>query len=197
MFGIKREGEQLFVLGIEHRGHARQTELVGRDIHRQLHALPVIPDINQTEAASASEDDDATALAIEREAARKAREQLLEKRSRISRLVRQIEQAVARGGSSGRTEDLLEHLSRLKGRDHPYVAKLRAYWHLKQKQYASAEADLMKVIAANPDDLEAGINLALIEIHKQQYVEALGRLKRLRQVHPEDARVADLIKRLQ
>ena len=132
----------------------------------------------------------------EADTVRAARRAAQEKQARIERLVRQIEESLAGTADSHRTADLLERLARFKGRDHPYVAKLRAYWHFKRKQYVLAEADLQKVIAAHPGDLEAGINLALIEIHNQAYPTALERLKQLRRIHPENTAVADLIKRL-
>jgi len=132
----------------------------------------------------------------EREAHEQARRAALAKSARIGRLVRQIEQALAGSAEAGDPSVLLKKLARLKGENHPYVVKLRAYHNFQRGKVALAEADLHKVIAAQPDDLEAGINLALIEIHDQRYDSALVRLKALRQVYPENERIADLIKRL-
>ena len=133
---------------------------------------------------------------VEREAVEQARRAALAKSARIGRLVRQIEQALAGSAEAGDPGILLEKLARLKGENHPYVAKLRAYHNFQRGNMALAEADLYKVIAFHPDDLEAGINLALIEIHDQRYEKALDRLKMLRQTYPENERIADLIKRL-
>ena len=133
---------------------------------------------------------------MEREAVERARRAALAKSARIGRLVRQIEQALAGSTEAGDPGVLLKKLERLKGENHPYVAKLRAYHNFQRGNMALAEADLYKVIAAHPDDLEAGINLALIEIHDQRYEKALERLKSLRQTYPENERIADLIKRL-
>jgi len=130
------------------------------------------------------------------EAAESARRAALEKSARIGRLVRRIEEALAGGPNAGDAQRLLNELARIKGQNHPYVAKMRAYWNAKRGHYDAAEADLKKVIAAVPDDLEAGINLALIEIHAQRYQEALIRLKRLRNAYPENSLIADMIKRL-
>lgn len=132
----------------------------------------------------------------ELEAAERARRAALEKSARIARLVRKIERALAGSPEAGNPQTLIAKLARIKGKNHPYVAKLRAYWNFQRGRYDLAEADLNKVIAANPDDFEAGINLALIEIHDQRYHEALARLKQLRNLYPENPQIADLIKRL-
>lgn len=132
----------------------------------------------------------------QREAAERARRAALEKSARIARLVRQIEMALAGSTEAGDPSALLDQLARLKGAHHPYVAKLRAYYNFQRGNMALAQTDLHKVIAAHPDDLEAGINLAIIEIQDQHYDRAMARLKALRQVYPENERIADLIKRL-
>jgi tetratricopeptide (TPR) repeat protein len=132
----------------------------------------------------------------EMEAAEQARRVAMEKSAYIGRLVQKIERAL--GGAPGAEDPhaLIKKLARIKGEHHPYVAKLRAYWNFKRGKYDLAESELHKVIAANPEDLEAGINLALIEIHYQRCKEAMVRLKKLREIYPENARIADLIKRL-
>jgi hypothetical protein len=132
----------------------------------------------------------------ELEAAEQARRAALEKSARIARLVRNIEQALAGSPEAGNPQILMAKLARIKGNHHPYVAKLRAYWNFQRGKYDLAEFDLKNVIAANPEDLEAGINLALIEIHDQRYHEAMARLKQLRHTYPENPQIADLIKRL-
>lgn len=132
----------------------------------------------------------------ELEAAEQARRAELEKSARIARLVRKIEQALAGSPEAGNPQILIAKLARMKGKNHPYIAKLRAYWNFQRGRFDLAEADLNKVIAANPDDFEAGINLALIEIHDQRHHEAMARLKQLRNTYPGNPQIADLIKRL-
>ncbi len=164
---------------------------------------PVALPVPEPETVTASKPDDAVAptappaVDVELESMERARRAALAKSARIGRLVRQIEQALAGSREAGDAKILLEKLARLKGENHPYVAKLRAYYNFQRGNMELAEADLYKVIAVRPDDLEAGINLALIEIHGQRYEKALSRLKLLRQVYPEDERIADLVKRLQ
>jgi hypothetical protein len=132
----------------------------------------------------------------QRESVERARRAALEKSARIARLVRRIEMALAGSAQAGDPSALLEELARLKGPHHPYVAKLRAYYNMQHGNLEAAQADLNAVIAAHPDDLEAGINLAIIEIRDQRYDRALARLKDLRELYPENEQIADLIKRL-
>jgi hypothetical protein len=132
----------------------------------------------------------------QRESVERARRAALEKSARIARLVRRIETALAGSTQAGDPSALLEELARLKGQHHPYVAKLRAYYNLQRGNLEAAQADLNAVIAAHPDDLEAGINLAIIEIRDQRYDRAMARLKDLRELYPENEQIADLLKRL-
>lgn len=132
----------------------------------------------------------------EMEAVERARRAALEKSARIGMLVNKIEQALAGAPNAGNPQALLAQLAKIKGENHSYVMKMRAYWNFQRGQYPAAEVDLKKVIALHPDDLEAGINLALIEIHDQRYDQAKSRLKHLRHIYPEHSAVADLIKRL-
>jgi len=132
----------------------------------------------------------------QRESVERARRAALEKSARITRLVRRIEMALAGSTQAGDPSALLEELARLKGQHHPYVAKLRAYYNLQRGNLEAAQVDLNAVIAAHPDDLEAGINLAIIEIRDQRFDRAMARLKDLRELYPENEQIADLIKRL-
>ncbi len=132
----------------------------------------------------------------QRESVERARRAALEKSARIARLVRRIEMALAGSTQAGDPSALLEELARLKGPHHPYVAKLRAYYNIQRGNLALAQADLNAVTAAHPDDLEAGINLAIIEIQNQHYDRAMARLKQLRELYPENEQIAALIKRL-
>lgn len=76
------------------------------------------------------------------------------------------------------------------------MLKLRACWHFKQGAYDLAATDFQRVLSADPKDQEAGINMALIDIHDQQYETAMKRLKQLRDLYPDNTVIADLLKRM-
>ena len=121
-----------------------------------------------------------------------------EKSNQISRVVQQIETALGqKQADAKRMETLLAQLDRLKGPESPYAAKLRAYWLMQQGHYAQAAVILEHVTANDAGDLEAGINLALIEIRGAKYQDARARLKQLSERHPDDLRIAGLLRKLQ
>lgn len=128
----------------------------------------------------------------------KRRRAALEKSARIGRLALNVEAALAQTPMDAKgTKVKLDELARLKGVDHPYVAKLEAYWLYRQEQYQPAKHILERIVAADQEDVEAGINLALIEMRTGQGQSALKRLRRLRKMHPDDGRIAELIRKVQ
>ncbi len=113
----------------------------------------------------------------------------------ISRLIAEIQQSM-HVSDHRRTEKLLKQLTRRKGRNDPYVMKLQSYWHTQQGDLGRASALLQKVLQRKPDDLEAGINMAILEIKAGQIRQADERLSRLREIYPEDTRIPDLMEKL-
>ncbi len=132
-------------------------------------------------------------------AAEAARVAAIEKNARIGRLVRRIEVSLhdpVNPANQGATEALLGELARLKGEDSAYVNKLRAYRLMKTGQYEKAEPVLRKILAGNAFDLEAGLNLAVILINTGRLDQAGQWLRQLRNAYPDNAPVADLLRRV-
>ncbi|MBW1612454.1 MAG: tetratricopeptide repeat protein [Deltaproteobacteria bacterium] len=119
----------------------------------------------------------------------------VEKTARIASLVAKIQKSMGTG-SSDQIEDLIDELALLKGEDNSYVLKLKAFWRLKQNDYESAALFLNEVLRKNENDLEAGINMAILEIKTSQIPEAKKRLARLREIYPENALIPELIQKL-
>ena len=113
----------------------------------------------------------------------------------ISRLIAEIQQSM-QSSDSRRTEQLLRQLAALKGRNDPYVMKLRSYWYTQQGELDRAAAVLKEVLQRNPNDLEAGLNMAIIDIKSGRYRQANDRLARLREIYPEDTRIPELMEKL-
>jgi tetratricopeptide (TPR) repeat protein len=157
---------------------------------------PPMEHVREADTGVTSAVQDARKKEAELEAAERARRAVLEKNAKIGRLVHEVEAALSGGADEARIQGLLAALERIKGKDHPYMVKLRGYWLFRQRRFQAAEKEFSKVILVNPNDLEAGINLALIEIDQQDFTQALARLKALRKIYPENATIADLIKRL-
>jgi hypothetical protein len=117
------------------------------------------------------------------------------KSTRIAVLIEDTKAAISRKDTAA-IRRLLTQLGRLKGPESPYVLNLTAYWHLTQKDYAAAGQLLKQVLNLKRDDLEAGYNMALVEIHGRKPKEAYRRLARLREIYPDNLAVAELMGKL-
>ncbi|MEA3435046.1 MAG: tetratricopeptide repeat protein [Thermodesulfobacteriota bacterium] len=119
----------------------------------------------------------------------------LERSLKISRLVDRIHESI-KAGNISQTEKYLRELETLKGKDNTYVLKLRAFWSLNRQDYESATSFLKKVLDKNERDLEAGINMAIVEIKTKKFQQADERLKGLREIYPENTAISELIETL-
>ncbi len=123
-------------------------------------------------------------------------QQAARKRAVISELVTDLEAALEQMDEP-KVASMLDRLTAVKGQENIFVLNLRAFWCLKQERYDQAEALLLKVLAVNPDHLEAGINLAIVESRTERQPLALKRLMRLKEHYPENSTLADMIRKLQ
>ncbi|MGD2029790.1 MAG: tetratricopeptide repeat protein [Desulfobacterales bacterium] len=117
------------------------------------------------------------------------------KNAKIARLVADIRWEMSNGNKT-RTEKLLDELSLIKGHNNSYVLKLKAVCHIRNQEYERA-TDLLKIILTkNESDLEAGINMAIVEINTQQEKKAYRRLEKLQSIYPEHIRLAEIMQNL-
>ncbi len=119
----------------------------------------------------------------------------IERSAKIASLVAKVQRSI-RTWSSDQIRDLIDQLESLKGEDNSYILKLRAFWHLRQDDYKLAASFLKKVLSKNENDLEAGINMAILEIKTNSLIEAGKRLARLREIYPENTLIPELIQKL-
>lgn len=117
------------------------------------------------------------------------------KNAKIARLVGDIRLEMEHG-SDEQIKKLFDELSTLKGQDNSYVLKLKAVWHINNKAFERAEDLLKIVLSKNEYDQEAGINMAIIEIKTQHIQKAYERLKNLREIYPENIRIAEIIQNM-
>lgn len=117
------------------------------------------------------------------------------KRANIAKLVTRLEGAVLRMDAP-EVKKLMRRLSAAKGEDNLYVLNLKAFWYLKQKRYFKAEALLKKILKIDQDHLEAGLNMAVVEVKTQRSDTALKRLKRLKALYPENPVLVEMIQKL-
>jgi len=117
------------------------------------------------------------------------------KNAKIARLVADIRWEMEHGDKN-QTEKLLDELALLKGQNNNYVLKLKAVWHIHNKEFERAKDNLKIVLTKNELDQEAGINMAIIEINTKQMENAYQRLANLQIHYPENIRIAEIMQDL-
>ena len=116
--------------------------------------------------------------------------------TRIGNLIKKIHKSMRIDNSNAQTDLLLDQLALLKGKNDCYVLKMRAFCFMNRGDLDSAASLLNRVLQENESDLEAGINMAIIEIKNSQMNKAKNRLYRLRDNNPYDTTIPELIHKL-
>ena len=116
--------------------------------------------------------------------------------SEITSLVDQLEKLLT-AGDMQQSKELIDRLAALKGEEDGYVIKLRSYWHMRQGQYSDAEPLLAMVLEKNQDDLEAGINMAIVEINANKISAARSRLIHLKTIYDTDTVIPELLRQIE
>lgn len=114
---------------------------------------------------------------------------------KINRLVSKIEESIAEGHMDD-AEALIDELAVLKEEEDSYVLKLRAFWHMRQGDFQASASYLTAVLAKEQDDLEAGINMAIVEIKTHQLDKARKRLAKLREIYPANPFIEEIIQKI-
>ena len=117
------------------------------------------------------------------------------KNAKIARLVADIRWEMSHGNKK-RTEKLLDELALIKGQNNIYVLKLKAVCHIRNQEYELAADFLKTILTKDEGDLEAGINMAIVEINTKQEKKAYRRLEKLQTIYPENIRMAEIMQSL-
>ncbi|MGA8178884.1 MAG: hypothetical protein WB792_02415, partial [Desulfobacterales bacterium] len=117
------------------------------------------------------------------------------KNTNIARLVADIQCEMDRGDKD-RMEKLFDELSMIRGQNNSYVLKLKAVWHIRHQEYKDAANLLKAVLSRNELDLEAGLNMAIVEIRTGKEQNAYRRLAKLQKSYPENIRLAEILQDL-
>ncbi|MBT8341552.1 MAG: tetratricopeptide repeat protein, partial [Desulfatitalea sp.] len=131
--------------------------------------------------------------------AQAARRAVRAKSERIQSLVNRLDTAMNRSAApqEAQVEAMLHELESIKGRQSPYVQKMRAYWLLKQERHEEAGVLLERILAADDSDLEAALNLVVVHLRLGRRSAALAGLQHIRKAHPDNQRVVEMIRKLQ
>jgi hypothetical protein len=140
--------------------------------------------------------DDRTAEAIAEASERRLQRIRVQKNIKIGTIIGKIQKNI-KAHDTGKTEKLIDQLASIKGKNDQYVLKLRAFHLMNQGDFKSAVSLLNRVLETDKDDREAGINMAILEMKNGQVNKAKSRLYRLRDIHPHDTLIPDLINKIE
>jgi hypothetical protein len=116
----------------------------------------------------------------------------IDKGRKVASLISNIEESIQKQDYK-ETEQLMQKLSDLTQKDNPYVLKIKSFFYIKVKKYPQAVEILQRILAKDQNDLEANINMAVIEIKNGKIEEAHLRLVNLAKIYPEDSTIQDLL----
>ncbi len=153
------------------------------------------PDVATLSRSSSQSRVAATPEEIETQKKRALKQTRMKHTASIIEMTREIETAI-RNNELQRADELIDTLAKLKNPKSHYFLKLRAFMDIKAQNYESATRLLERVLDMAPEDLEANLNMAIIEIKLSHTDRAKKRLYRLRESHPVCPRVDELIRRL-
>ena len=116
-------------------------------------------------------------------------------RSDVLTVISRIESAIS-AGDMNRAKTGIAELAQMKGNKDIYVLKVTAFVHMRKGDMDQASRLLSEVLARKPNDVEAGINMAVVEITSGEPAKARERLLRLREVYPSHEGIGKLVRRL-
>jgi thioredoxin-like negative regulator of GroEL len=114
---------------------------------------------------------------------------------RYTELVNRLQVAVG-NGDTPTVDRLLGDFAAVKGNNHPYLLKLKAYQYLQARDFASAERLLNQVLVQDQMDRDANINMVVVEASTGRIDAARQRAARLAKLFPEDETLAAMGRRL-
>lgn len=113
---------------------------------------------------------------------------------RVRILNARLGQAV-RARNAGKVDRILVEMKSLVGGDSAYMLKVQAFAQLALgRDIDGASALLQEVLARDPGDRDAALNMAVAEIRLGQRAQARGRLEALAIDHPGDRQIDELLK---
>jgi len=163
----------------------------GRHEVSSLSRSDAAPDVSQRNLSQPLLNDTEKAAA-EKEGLLQAK---IDKCAKISQVVAALEDSV-RYKDDNKVHALVGELEVLKGKDSHYISKMKAFLLIQKGDYESAVPILEKVLHQNKHDIEAGVNMAIIEARTNQREAAKNRLTHLSKLHPDNTHIVNILKRL-
>ncbi len=172
-------------------GPSRDARYLPPPVLNDEHENDVFPSVDIPELAEKSEKKIAEKKAKENDIHRKK----MDKIYKISRMIENIRTSMEQGDSE-KTEKLLNRLSALKGKDDIFVLKLKAFWNMRNGDDDTASLLLKKVLIKNEKDIEAGLNMAVLDIKADRMEQAHKRLAALREIYPDNTQIPEIMRKI-
>ena len=166
-----------------------ETEVVSKLLHQKKSSPEPFPEIEKSEDANKEKSVSPPPRQMETTAVH-----TVDRSAQMALLVARLQQAMRRGDEQ-KVKTLLERLESIKGRS-DYVMRVRAFWYLKKGEYDMARPLLQQLIAKNEEDVEAGINMAVLDIRTNRLEAARKRLRDLRRLHEENTMIPALLEKI-
>jgi hypothetical protein len=113
----------------------------------------------------------------------------------VARLAQRISSAI-QADDHQQTQLLLTRLAEMKGPQNDFVLKLNAYALIRQNRLDEARTLLADLLARDATDLEAGLNMAVVDMKTGRLEGARRRLGQLQELYPEDRHIALYLRQL-
>jgi predicted Zn-dependent protease len=123
------------------------------------------------------------------------RKQHNNKRLIIAEVSQRLQQAIARNDVGAVTAGF-DQLHTLTPPDSTFSLKMQAFWSLKQGDNKKSRTLLGEVLKRNPSDVDAGLNMAVMEILANEPDQARRRLEELAVGNPDNPTIHSLLERV-
>jgi hypothetical protein len=129
------------------------------------------------------------------EALRKNKDKRSKQVAAIADLASRLEMAVD-ADDRDRVDQLISKIDASTDKNTAYSMKLKAFHLIKKNKYDQAKVWLNAVLKRNPTDLEAGLNMAVIDIRQNKLADAKKRLLLLQEWYPANTTINGMLDRL-
>lgn len=126
---------------------------------------------------------------------RRIKAEKTKKISEISTLASDLEVAI-KTNNINEAEKIIKKLEEQTDKQSGYYIKLKAFKLIQDKNYDQAKIWLNRILEKDPSDLEAGLNMAIIDIRQASFEEARKRLLKLSEIYPSHPGIHQLLDQL-
>jgi thioredoxin-like negative regulator of GroEL len=113
----------------------------------------------------------------------------------VKRLVAQLKNTI-QNENIAQTTALLQQLEQKAGKNSIVTLRMNGYWALQQNMNQDSRQFYQQLLMQQPDDLEANMNIALLDVRLGDNDKAKNRLNKMMVLYPESSSVKQFTKSL-